>query len=665
VLTALLRAPAAVGVMRGGGDPLLSIDVSPDGRTVAAGDNHGTLYFLDALRRRLIAKRRYRPIGLGLPVGAPVTVPAAISAVRFSPDGARLAVAIRGPDITGIDLVDAQSHRSIRAFSCRGCPGIAFGLPRLRGLRFTPNSRILVAAGATPRPDASAIWRMDARTGRALGRPSPQLLLGTTAPVLAGFVVQGVLVTSSARDDSTEIRDAATLRPVRRFAGGSDTATVSPDGRFAALDGGDGSLRLLDLRTGRLRAATAQRTGAVSAVRFTPDSRTLLTGGSDGVLTVWNVRSAARVETLAGHTGAIEQIAVAPDGQTAYTAGHDGLAIAWDLSGRRRFAQTVQLRPPGGVLSGAVSAAGGRLAVGDQDGYVDIYDARSLREITRIRIDPRRPVVAVAISRDGHTIAAATDEPNVRFADVRTSMARGPPHRFVHAATPLALTFSADGRWLASGGRDHALVVWNVRRQQIANERYSSGIIADIAISADGRQLAATVRHEDGSRAITRLSVPGLGDRKTIAGRWAAYSPDGHSLYYDDDADRVWPLDPRTWRSAGVPWGIASGADDAVLSPDGRTLATVAADGTTRLIDLHSGRQIGPGLAGSGRPAVAVFLAGADRLLTLSPDGRGKLWDLRPTFWVDRACAIAGRTLTRAEWQDALPERPYAPACRP
>ena len=27
------------------------------------------------------------------------------------------------------------------------------------------------------------------------------------------------------------------------------------------------------------------------------------------------------------------------------------------------------------------------------------------------------------------------------------------------------------------------------------------------------------------------------------------------------------------------------------------------------------------------------------------------------------ACAVAGRTLTRTEWTDALPGRDYAPAC--
>ena len=44
--------------------------------------------------------------------------------------------------------------------------------------------------------------------------------------------------------------------------------------------------------------------------------------------------------------------------------------------------------------------------------------------------------------------------------------------------------------------------------------------------------------------------------------------------------------------------------------------------------------------------------------------GRGYVWDTRPLSWARLACAVAGRTLTRSEWQDALPNRPYTPACR-
>ena len=59
----------------------------------------------------------------------------------------------------------------------------------------------------------------------------------------------------------------------------------------------------------------------------------------------------------------------------------------------------------------------------------------------------------------------------------------------------------------------------------------------------------------------------------------------------------------------------------------------------------------------------AAFVDGGNRLVTLQDTGRGNLWDTQPRSWARRACQIAGRTLTLAEWNDALPERAYAPAC--
>ena len=40
-----------------------------------------------------------------------------------------------------------------------------------------------------------------------------------------------------------------------------------------------------------------------------------------------------------------------------------------------------------------------------------------------------------------------------------------------------------------------------------------------------------------------------------------------------------------------------------------------------------------------------------------------RLEELRPAALEQRACDIAGRRLTRAEWSAALPDRAYAPAC--
>ena len=143
------------------------------------------------------------------------------------------------------------------------------------------------------------------------------------------------------------------------------------------------------------------------------------------------------------------------------------------------------------------------------------------------------------------------------------------------------------------------------------------------------------------------------------------FSPDGRLLVFGDEQGRVQLYDTRTWRPRGPPLvGHTGGVVTANISPDGQTLVTTSDDGTTRLWDVSSGRPIGTALPGPAQHYVAAaFVDHGTHLVTLYDDGRGYLWDIRPQFWARRACAVAGRTLTRAEWKDALPERTYAPAC--
>jgi WD40 repeat protein len=105
--------------------------------------------------------------------------------------------------------------------------------------------------------------------------------------------------------------------------------------------------------------------------------------------------------------------------------------------------------------------------------------------------------------------------------------------------------------------------------------------------------------------------------------------------------------------------------DTVDLSPDGRTLATTSDDGTARLWDVASGGPVGSPLPGLAQhDLAAAFVDRGTHLVTLHDNGRGALWDIQPRSWARRACIVAGRTLTRAEWHDALPERAYAPACQ-
>ena len=100
------------------------------------------------------------------------------------------------------------------------------------------------------------------------------------------------------------------------------------------------------------------------------------------------------------------------------------------------------------------------------------------------------------------------------------------------------------------------------------------------------------------------------------------------------------------------------------FSPDDRMLATSSADCTVRLWDTATGRPIGSPL--EGIPNVEVGAActhGGAQLAAVYRGGRGYLWDVTASSWASRACAVAGRALTRSESEEALPGWPYQPAC--
>ena len=680
---ALLRSPAAIRVMSGAGNPLTAVDVSPDGRTLAAGDGSGNVLFFDAATGRQVA--------------APYRALRGISAVRFSPDG-KLVALVEGDSV---DLLDARTHRS-KALLLAGPPETSGSdNPWVLGaIAFSPSSRVLVADVIHHQPHrASAdIVRWHVRSGQRL--EPPRQIAATPAATLVGFIASGAqLVTSTASSDVTVIRNAATLQPLRRLRGGDTHATLSPDGRLVAFGGADGSVRILDLHTGVLRVAAEHHDGMVTDLRFTPDARRLLTAGADGRLIEWNVANGQRIETFTGHAGSVSRVAISPDGRSAYTAGEDDTVIAWDLAGDRRLdrsftapRRSATMHPGGGSGDNVPSATGTPLPVAgfavaptpdgrgfaapDDAGYIDVFDSRTLTRTDRIPVSPGRQVAAVALSPDGRTVAATTEDGHLRFGDLRHPQRLGPPQAVTDWPV-WSIAFSGDGHWLATAGdntpTDPPLELWDVhsrKREYTALPSPRTATPTDVTFSPDGTKLAAAIIDPEGATAIEIFSVPQLVQLRTLpadAGTSLRFSPDGRLLVLGDVRGRVWLYDTRTWTPRGRRLVAHTGAVVTVsFSPSGRTLATTSDDGTTRLWDVRSGRPIGTALPGPAQHYIAAaFVTGGTHLVTLDDEGHGRLWDIQPHSWARRACEVAGRTLTRAEWDDALPERPYAPACAP
>jgi WD40 repeat protein len=263
---------------------------------------------------------------------------------------------------------------------------------------------------------------------------------------------------------------------------------------------------------------------------------------------------------------------------------------------------TVRLRHGDGVWSVALSPAGDVLVSGSGsfDPTVRLWKIPSGAEVKRLQAYPPFPtvtggVLAVALSPDGRTIAAATYGRNrnpIFLWDAHTGATRHVLRG--HREGVLAVAFSPDGKALASASYDQTVRLWDpASGGEVRTLAGHQGSAYAVAFSPDGTVLAsggddravrlwdvrtgkATARLEGHKGAV--LSVAFARDRPLLA------SSGG------DGTVRLW--DPVAARESRTLTGHRGDVSSVALSPDGRLLASASRDGTVRLWDVARGAEL-------------------------------------------------------------------------
>jgi WD40 repeat protein len=240
-------------------------------------------------------------------------------------------------------------------------------------------------------------------------------------------------------------------------------------------------------------------------------------------------------------------------------------------------------------------------------------------------------VFAVAIAPDGTWLATGGQDGTVRIWDAATGQERAVLTG--HLGAVYAIAIAPDGTWLATGSQDGTARIWDAatgqERAVLARNREP---VYAVAIAPDGTWLATggrdqVVRLWDSATSTPRERATLLLHNAAVTA--VAIAPDGTWLATGDRDGLARTWDVATGRvRAAVTRRSYSGVNAVAISPDGAWLATGSQGDTARVWDAATGqeRAVLTGHHDSGVYAMAIA-PDSTWLATAGYEGTVAIWD--------------------------------------
>ncbi len=398
------------------------------------------------------------------------------------------------------------------------------------------------------------------------------------------------------------------------------TLAFSPDNRWLAAGSADGSVRILDIATGR-EIARLNHAGPVSRVAFSPDGQQIITAGPDGMVRVWRVNSDAFLRQPGSQLPAdITAFSFISDGQGLLAINSDGTVSRW----------TALQNAPTSEVKVNLPTSEGLSVISPNGSQVAQISLLAVNELKIWATETGEEIFSESLGNFASTLAFSPDEGLIAvgtkggFVEV-AEIASGETIATLNQGARIeALAFSPDSQRLVVGGRDGSLKIWELSTGQVLEEFSQDAYILSLAYSADGQR-----------------------------------------IYSASQAGEVCVWEAATGVELACQTIPQADLAAIIFSPDGRQAATRAASGTLQVWDLFTG------------PAAVLRASLPDSqgvALTFSPDGRRvaygtddnlvHIWPWQPQDLTDAVCARLNRNLTLEEWETYfLPSVPYHQTC--
>jgi WD40 repeat protein len=287
-----------VHTLKGHSSSVVSVAISPDGKTLASGSRDNTIKLWNLATKQEIHTLNDHSDS--------------VYYVAISPDGQTLASGSADNPIklwnlaTGREIVTLKGHSNSVYYVAISTDGQT------------------LASGS--RDNSIKLWNLATKQEICT-------LQGHSDSVYSVAIsTDGQTLASGSADNTIKLWNLATGREIVTLKGHSDSVysvAISPDGVTLASGSVDNTIKLWNLTTGQKIRILYGHLNSVWSVAINPDSVTLASGSSDTMIKLWNLATGQEIRTLHGHSSLVYSVAFSPDGTTLASGSADNTIKIW------------------------------------------------------------------------------------------------------------------------------------------------------------------------------------------------------------------------------------------------------------------------------------------------------------------------------------------------